>query len=170
MKFDKDFIKTQAFEAKIRVRLMQPEQCTLMTALDQIGNQALDNSLLITLDQDVIKSGGEWISSVDLEDVLLQHDAVAEIAVIAIDDPRWQERPLAIVRGKPGYDADNMFENLRRFLVGKVAKFWVPEYWAFLDDIPKTSVGKMDKKLLREELAAGKLAIQKHLGFGEGND
>ena len=77
--------------------------------------------------KDVIKSGGEWISSVDLEDALLQHDAVAEIAVIAIDDPRWQERPLAIVRGKPGYDADNMFENLRSFLVGKVAKFWVPE-------------------------------------------
>ena len=120
--------------------------------------------------KDVIKSGGEWISSVDLEDVLLQHDAVAEIAVIAIDDPRWQERPLAIVRGKPGYDADNMCENLRSFLVGKVAKFWVPEYWAFLDDIPKTSVGKIDKRALREMLAAGSLTVRNHLDSGGKND
>jgi fatty-acyl-CoA synthase len=52
----------------------------------------------------------------------------------------------------------------------KVAKFWVPEYWAVVEDIPKTSVGKMDKKLLREEVAAGRVAIQKHLGFGEVND
>jgi len=120
--------------------------------------------------KDVIKSGGEWISSVDLEDVLLQHDAVAEIAVIAIDDPRWQERPLAIVRGKPGYDADNMCENLRSFLVGKVAKFWVPEYWAFLDDIPKTSVGKIDKRALREMLAAGSLTVRNHLDSGGKHD
>ena len=54
--------------------------------------------------------------------------------------------------------------------MGKVAKFWVPEYWAIVEDIPKTSVGKMDKKLLREEVAAGRVAIQKHLSFGEVND
>ena len=120
--------------------------------------------------KDVIKSGGEWISSVDLEDVLLKHESVAEVAVVAVDDERWQERPLAIVRSKAGCDSGTLPDQLRSFLVGKVAKFWVPEYWAVVGDIPKTSVGKMDKKLLREEVAAGKLAIQKHQGFGGGND
>ncbi|MDA0649668.1 MAG: long-chain-fatty-acid--CoA ligase [Proteobacteria bacterium] len=120
--------------------------------------------------KDVIKSGGEWISSVDLEDVLLKHESVAEVAVVAVDDARWQERPLAIVRSKEGCDGETLPDQLRSFLVNKVAKFWVPEYWAVVDDIPKTSVGKMDKKLLREEVAAGRLAIQKHLGFGEVND
>ena len=120
--------------------------------------------------KDVIKSGGEWISSVDLEDVLLKHDSVAEVAVIAVDDARWQERPLAIVRSKEGCDGETLPDQLRSFLVGKVAKFWVPEYWAIVEDIPKTSVGKMDKKLLREEVAAGRVAIQKHLIFGEVND
>ena len=120
--------------------------------------------------KDVIKSGGEWISSVDLEDVLLKHESVAEVAVVAIEDARWQERPLAIVRSKADCEGDALPEQLRSFLVDKVAKFWVPEYWALVDDIPKTSVGKMDKKLLREEVAAGRLAIQKHQGFGEVND
>ena len=120
--------------------------------------------------KDVIKSGGEWISSVDLEDALLKHKSVAEVAVVAVDDTRWQERPLAIVRSKAGCDGETLPGELRSFLVDKVAKFWVPEYWAVVDDIPKTSVGKMDKKLLREEVAAGRLAIQKHLGFGEVND
>ena len=120
--------------------------------------------------KDVIKSGGEWISSVDLEDVLLKHESVAEVAVVAFDDPRWQERPLAIVRSKADCEGDALPEQLRSFLMDKVAKFWVPEYWAVVEDIPKTSVGKMDKKLLREEVAAGRVAIQKHLGFGEVND
>ena len=120
--------------------------------------------------KDVIKSGGEWISSVDLEDVLLQHESVAEVAVVAIDDTRWQERPLAIVRSKSDCEGEALPDQLRSFLVDKVAKFWVPEYWAVVGDIPKTSVGKMDKKLLREEVAAGRLVIQKHLGFGEVND
>ena len=120
--------------------------------------------------KDVIKSGGEWISSVDLEDVLLKHESVAEVAVVAIDDTRWQERPLAIVRSKSDCEGEALPAQLRSFLVDKVAKFWVPEYWAVVDDIPKTSVGKMDKKLLREEVAAGRLVIQKHLGFGEVND
>ena len=74
------------------------------------------------------------------------------------------------MRGKPGYDADNMCENLRSFLVGKVAKFWVPEYWTFLDDIPKTSVGKIDKRALREMLAAGSLAVRNHRDSGGKHD
>ena len=120
--------------------------------------------------KDVIKSGGEWISSVDLEDVLLKHDSVAEVAVIAVDDARWQERPLAIVRSKNQIDCDGLPSKLRAFLSTRVAKFWVPEYWAFVEDIPKTSVGKIDKKLLREQLAGGQLAMQKHLELGDRND
>jgi len=120
--------------------------------------------------KDVIKSGGEWISSVDLEDVLLKHDSVAEVAVIAVDDARWQERPLAIVRSKNQVDRDGLPLTLRTFLSTRVAKFWVPEYWAFVEDIPKTSVGKIDKKLLREQLAGGQLAMQKHLELGERHD
>ncbi len=120
--------------------------------------------------KDVIKSGGEWISSVDLEDVLLKHDSVAEVAVIAVDDARWQERPLAIVRSKHQIDCDGLPLKLRTFLSTRVAKFWVPEYWAFVEHIPKTSVGKIDKKLLRKQLAGGQLAMQKHLDLGERND
>ena len=81
--------------------------------------------------KDVIKSGGEWISSVDLEDVLLKHDSVAEVAVIAVDDARWQERPLAIVRSKNQVDRDSLPLTLRTFLSTRVAKFWVPEYLGF---------------------------------------
>ena len=115
--------------------------------------------------KDVIKSGGEWISSVDLEDMLLKHESVAEVAVVAVDDTRWQERPLAIVRSKVNCEGESLPEQLRLFLVDKVAKFWIPEYWAIVDEIPKTSVGKIDKKLLREEVAAGSLAIQKIWGL-----
>ena len=116
--------------------------------------------------KDVIKSGGEWISSVDLEDVLLKHEAVLEVAVIAIDDPRWQERPLAILRVREGSYSDALPGALRSYLLDKVAKFWVPEYWAQVENIPKTSVGKIDKKQLRNMLAAGSLAVQKHTDFG----
>jgi fatty-acyl-CoA synthase len=106
--------------------------------------------------KDVIKSGGEWISSVDLENALLAHPEVAEVAVIATDDERWQERPLAIVVPKNGNLTP---ETLRTFLDGKVAKFWIPEYWVFTDQIAKTSVGKMDKKHLREANQNNKLAV-----------
>ncbi|MED5316105.1 MAG: AMP-binding protein, partial [Pseudomonadota bacterium] len=116
--------------------------------------------------KDVIKSGGEWISSVDLEDVLLKHEAVLEVAVIAIDDPRWQERPLAILRVREGSYSDALPGALRSYLLDKVAKFWVPEYWVQVENIPKTSVGKIDKKQLRNMLAAGSLAVQKHTDFG----
>ena len=117
--------------------------------------------------KDVIKSGGEWISSVDLEDVLLKHPAVAEVAVIATPDERWQERPFAIV--SPREHAEPRAEELRGFLLDQVAKFWIPEYWAFVEDIPKTSVGKLDKKLLREWLASGEIIPIREEGLGESN-
>ena len=107
--------------------------------------------------KDVIKSGGEWISSVDLENALLAHPDVAEVAVIATADERWQERPLAIVvRKRDSLTAGE----LRQHLADRVAKFWIPEYWVFTDEIAKTSVGKMDKKQLRTANEQGGLTVE----------
>jgi fatty-acyl-CoA synthase len=104
--------------------------------------------------KDVIKSGGEWISSVDLESALMAHPAVAEAAVIAIPDERWSERPLACVVAAPE-DADPA--ELREFLAPRVARWWLPDDFAYLEEIPKTSVGKFDKKVLRQMLAEDRL-------------
>ncbi len=107
--------------------------------------------------KDVIKSGGEWISSVDLENTLTSHPEILEVAVISTPDERWQERPLAVVVRR---DSALTADDLRLFLQDKVAKFWIPEYWAFAQDIPKTSVGKIDKKRLREARDKGELQIE----------
>ncbi|MGE5696768.1 MAG: fatty acid--CoA ligase [Candidatus Sericytochromatia bacterium] len=101
--------------------------------------------------KDVIKSGGEWISSVELENHLMAHPDVFEAAVVAVPDDRWQERPLAAVVAKE--DADLNAHELRKFLGDKVARWWLPERWTFVDEIPKTSVGKFDKKLIRARYA-----------------
>jgi fatty-acyl-CoA synthase len=106
--------------------------------------------------KDVIKSGGEWISSVDLENALLAHPGVAEAAVIATADERWQERPLAVIVRE---DDTLTASQLRDFLRDRVAGFWVPEYWSFPAQIPKTSVGKIDKKRLRAAREAGDIVI-----------
>jgi fatty-acyl-CoA synthase len=96
--------------------------------------------------KDVIKSGGEWISSVDLESALMAHPAVFEAAVIAVPDERWSERPFACVAAAPGTDAAELTE----FLAGReVPRWWLPDGFAFVEEIPKTSVGKFDKKALR---------------------
>jgi fatty-acyl-CoA synthase len=101
--------------------------------------------------KDVVKSGGEWISSVELENALMAHPAVAEAAVIAIPDDKWGERPLGCVVLKPGATATA--DELREFLVPKFAKWWVPERFEFVDEIPKTSVGKFRKTELRDMFA-----------------
>jgi fatty-acyl-CoA synthase len=106
--------------------------------------------------KDVIKSGGEWISSVELEDVLSGHPGVREVAVVATADERWQERPLAVVVANSEVDA----QQLRAYLDGKVARFWIPEYWSFTQEIPKTSVGKLDKKRLRDLNESGELEVE----------
>jgi fatty-acyl-CoA synthase len=109
--------------------------------------------------KDVIKSGGEWISSVDLENQLMAHPAVQEAAVIGISDGRWGERPLACVVLRPGAKADAA--ELADFLAATVARWQVPENWAFVAEIPKTAVGKFDKKVLRARDAAGDLPIER---------
>jgi len=91
------------------------------------------------------------------------------VAVIAIADPRWQERPLAIAVVMTEEDKPQVIDQLRRFLSDKVARFWIPEYWCFVSEIPKTSVGKMDKKVLRQMLAEGQLKITQYESQGEGN-
>jgi fatty-acyl-CoA synthase len=101
--------------------------------------------------KDVIKSGGEWISSVELENALMGHPAVAEAAVIAVPDEKWSERPLAAVVLKEGATATP--DELREFLAPNFAKFWLPDRIEFVDVIPKTSVGKFRKTALREQFA-----------------
>ena len=108
--------------------------------------------------KDVIKSGGEWISSVDLENALMGHPSVREAAVVAVPDERWDERPLACVVLREGATATP--EELTEFLTGKVAKWWLPERWAYIDEVPKTSVGKFDKKVLRARHAEGELDVE----------
>jgi fatty-acyl-CoA synthase len=106
--------------------------------------------------KDVIKSGGEWISSVELENEMMSHPDVVEAAVIAKPDERWAERPLCCVVLREGASATapELVEHLR----GRVAKWWLPDEFAFLEEIPKTSVGKFDKKVLRGDLSEGSLA------------
>jgi fatty-acyl-CoA synthase len=101
--------------------------------------------------KDVIKSGGEWISSVELENCLIAHPDVVEAAVVGVPDERWQERPLAVVVAKEG-SAVNAGD-LRNFLADKVVRWWLPERWTFVDEIPRTSVGKYDKKTIRSRYA-----------------
>ena len=112
--------------------------------------------------KDVIKSGGEWVSSVELENALMAHPDVVEAAVIGVPDPRWDERPLACVVLREGSEANAAV--LREFLCGRVSKWWIPERWAFVDAIPKTSVGKFDKKMLRARQREGALAIVEAAG------
>jgi fatty-acyl-CoA synthase len=106
--------------------------------------------------KDVIKTGGEWISSVQIEDLISQHPAVAEVAVIGVPDPRWGERPLALVVLRPGTTASE--DELRQVLAppaarGTISKWAVPDRVLIVDAIARTSVGKFDKKRLREQYA-----------------
>ena len=108
--------------------------------------------------KDVIKSGGEWISSVELENEVMAHPGVFEAAVVGVPDERWDERPLVVVvsAGEQRPAPDEVLD----FLQGRVARWWLPERWAFVDELPKTSVGKFDKKALRAMVADGKLEVE----------
>jgi fatty-acyl-CoA synthase len=107
--------------------------------------------------KDVIKSGGEWISSVELENALMGHPAIAEAAVIGIPHEKWDERPLAAVVVKPGQSVTE--EELREFLAPQFAKWWMPDRFEFVDEIPKTSVGKFRKTALREQFTGSTSAV-----------
>ena len=100
--------------------------------------------------KDVIKSGGEWISSIDLENIAVAHPAVAEAAVIGAPHPKWDERPLLVVVRKTGQDVGR--EQLLAFYQGKVAKWWIPDDVIFVDELPHTATGKLSKLQLREHL------------------
>jgi fatty-acyl-CoA synthase len=112
--------------------------------------------------KDVIKSGGEWVSSVELENAIMAHPDVVEAAVIGVPDARWDERPLACVVLGEGSAVTAAV--LREFLNSRVAKWWIPERWAFVDAIPKTSVGKFDKKVLRARQQEGGITIVEAAG------
>jgi fatty-acyl-CoA synthase len=106
---------------------------------------------LVDRTKDLVKSGGEWISSVELENEIMAHPQVVEAAVIGIADEKWGERPLACVVAEDGARLDA--EAIREFLSGRVAKWWIPESIEFIDEVPKTSVGKFSKKTLREQFS-----------------
>ena len=117
-----------------------------MAAISELGYLRL-----VDRTKDLIKSGGEWISSVDLENAIMGHPAVAEAAVIALPHPRWMERPFACVVLKDGESLTK--EELLTYLSERVEKWGLPDDVEFIDEIPKTSVGKFSKRTLRERFA-----------------
>jgi fatty-acyl-CoA synthase len=109
---------------------------------------------LVDRSKDLVKSGGEWISSVDLENTLMSHPAVREAGVVAVMHPKWQERPLAVVALKDGAQVTS--EELRVFLSSKFAKWQMPDDFVFVKELPHTSTGKLLKTELRKKYAAWK--------------
>jgi hypothetical protein len=111
---------------------------------------------LVDRTKDLIKSGGEWIGSVELENEIMARPKVAEAAVIAIPSEKWVERPMACVVVKPGETLTA--EEIIEFLTPRVAKWWLPDAVEFIDEVPKTSVGKFSKKTLREKFGGYRVA------------
>jgi fatty-acyl-CoA synthase len=99
--------------------------------------------------KDVIKSGGEWISSIDLENLAVGHPKVAEAAVIGVRHPKWDERPLLVIILKKGENATK--DDILGFMQGKIAKWWMPDDVVFVDEIPHTATGKIQKLVLRQQ-------------------
>jgi fatty-acyl-CoA synthase len=105
--------------------------------------------------KDVIKSGGEWISSIDLENIAMAHPAIAEAAVIGVKHPKWDERPIVVAVKKPGQEVSR--EELLRFYEGKVAKWWTPDDVVFVNELPHTATGKLSKLTLRRQMQGYRL-------------
>jgi 3-(methylthio)propionyl---CoA ligase len=117
-----------------------------------VGSIDGDGYLRITdRSKDVIKSGGEWISSIDLENIAVAHPAVMEAAVIGIRHPKWAERPLLVVVRKPGAQLER--KEMLEFYEGRVAKWWLPDDVVFVEQLPHTATGKLSKKTLREQFS-----------------
>jgi fatty-acyl-CoA synthase len=106
--------------------------------------------------KDVIKSGGEWISSIDLENIAVAHPAIAEAAVIGVKHPKWDERPVVVAVKKPGQDVSK--DDLLKFYEGKIAKWWMPDDVLFVPELPHTATGKLSKLTLRQQLKDYKLS------------
>lgn len=104
---------------------------------------------LVDRTKDMVKSGGEWIPSVDLENAIMSHPAVLEASVVGVPDERWGERPFAFVVRRGGATIEG--DELREYLLERVAKWWLPDRFYFVDEVPKTSIGKFDKKVMRQE-------------------
>ncbi len=122
---------------------------------DVVKIDSLGNLKICDRSKDLVKSGGEWISSVDLENLLMAHPAVAEAAVIAIPDERWGERPLAAIVLREGCEAGP--DELREHLSTQYAKWQLPERYEFVDEIPRTATGKFKKTTLREQFVDAKV-------------
>lgn len=123
-----------------------------------IGHISSDGYLTLTdRAKDIIKSGGEWISSVHLETTLIGHPDVVEAAVIGVPDTRWDERPLALVTLRPG--SATRVEDLKAWLGERVQRWWLPERWAVVGTIARTGVGKYDKKLMRQQYQSGEIPV-----------
>ena len=120
------------------------------STLDELGFMQITDRA-----KDVIKSGGEWISSIDVENVAVGCPGVAQAAVIGIAHPKWDERPLLIVVRKP--DSKIAKEEVLKYLEGKIAKWWTPDDVAFVNDIPLTATGKIQKVALRQQFKDYKL-------------
>ncbi|HET9763264.1 MAG TPA: 3-(methylthio)propionyl-CoA ligase [Casimicrobiaceae bacterium] len=105
--------------------------------------------------KDVIKSGGEWISSIDLENIAIAHPAIAEAAVIGVKHPKWDERPIVVAVKKPGQDVTR--DELLKFYEGKIAKWWMPDDVVFVSELPHTATGKLSKLTLRQQMKDYKL-------------
>jgi fatty-acyl-CoA synthase len=121
-----------------------------IATLDEQGYMAITDRA-----KDVIKSGGEWISSIEIENLAVGHPSVAEAAVIGLPHPKWDERPLLIAVKKPGKEVTKA--ELLAYLEGKIAKWWMPDDVVFMDEIPHTATGKIQKRDLRERWASHKL-------------
>jgi fatty-acyl-CoA synthase len=121
-----------------------------VATIDELGYMAITDRT-----KDVIKSGGEWISSIDVENTAMGHAAVAEAAVIGVPHPKWSERPLLIIIKAEG--AELTGEEILQWLDGKIAKWWIPDDVVFVDEIPHTATGKIKKIDLRKQFADYKL-------------
>jgi fatty-acyl-CoA synthase len=123
---------------------------------DIVTIDARGNIRICDRSKDLVKSGGEWISSVDLENTLMAHEAIAEAAVIAVPDERWGERPLAVVVLREDRQADP--DDLREHLAGEYAEWQIPDRFEFIDELPRTATGKFKKTTLREMFASSKVS------------
>ena len=139
---------------RISSRVMTDETAAFMRWIeDRCRDIEADGTMQITdRSKDVIKSGGEWISSIELENAAVGCPGVAEAAAIGIVHPKWDERPLLLVIRSAGSDVTA--EQIQAHLAGHVAKWWLPDAIEFVDELPHTATGKLSKKTLREQYAA----------------